>query len=61
MTILDTSTPTGDQAPLERVLRFGRAVGGNSIAGPLGALALAMIFFSFQSSQFLQGWRSARR
>jgi fructose transport system permease protein len=55
MTILDTSTPTGDQAPLERVLRFGRAVGGNSIAGPLGALALAMIFFSFQSSQFLQG------
>jgi fructose transport system permease protein len=55
MTTLDTSTPTGDQAPLERVLRVGRAVGGNSIAGPLGALALAMIFFSFQSSQFLQG------
>jgi fructose transport system permease protein len=55
MTTLDTSTPTGDQAPLERVLRLGRAVGGNSIAGPLGALALAMIFFSFQSSQFLQG------
>jgi fructose transport system permease protein len=55
MNTLDTSTPTGDQAPLERVLRLGRAVGGNSIAGPLGALALAMIFFSFQSSQFLQG------
>jgi fructose transport system permease protein len=49
------STSPGDKAPLERVLHFGRAVAGNSIAGPLGALALAMIFFSTQSGRFLQG------
>jgi fructose transport system permease protein len=49
-----TSTSRGN-APLERVLRAGRAIAGNSIAGPLGALALAMIFFSTQSDQFLQG------
>jgi fructose transport system permease protein len=56
MTTLEmgATTDRGD-APLERLLRFGRAAGGNPIAGPLGALALAMIFFSFQSDQFLQG------
>lgn len=56
MTTLELNTATGrGNGPLERVLHAGRAVGGNPIAGPLGALALAMIFFSFQSDQFLQG------
>src|SRR5882724_4894586 len=48
------TTDRGNPA-LERLLQFGRAAVGNPIAGPLGALALAMIFFSLQSGQFLQG------
>src|SRR3979411_2948192 len=49
------TTPDMSNAPFDRVLKAGRAVAGNSIAGPRGALALAMIFFSLQSDQFLQG------
>jgi fructose transport system permease protein len=46
---------TANHAPLERALNAGRAVAGYSVAGPLGALLLAMLFFSLQSDQFLQG------
>src|SRR6195256_4952877 len=56
MATLEMRTATdGVNAPLERVLQAGRAVAGYPIAGPVGALLLAMVFFSFQSSQFLQG------
>jgi fructose transport system permease protein len=56
MTTLESGATTHrGNDPLERLLQFGRAAVGNPIAGPLGALALAMIFFSFQSNQFLQG------
>src|SRR4051812_28285401 len=59
MTTLETHTSSEGgsrrQAPLERVVHLARAVAGYSVAGPLGALVLAMIFFSFQSDQFLQG------
>jgi len=55
-TTLNTATTTdGGNAPLERVLHAVRAVAGYSVAGPLGALLLAIVFFSFESSQFLQG------
>ncbi|MDQ1454642.1 MAG: fructose transport system permease protein [Actinomycetota bacterium] len=56
MSILKSGATTdrGNRA-LERLPQFGRAAVGNPIAGPLGALALAMIFFSLQSGQFLQG------
>src|ERR1700704_324513 len=46
---------TPPQAQFARVLQAGRAVAGYSVAGPLGALLLAMVFFSFESSQFLKG------
>jgi fructose transport system permease protein len=53
---LETTTATGrGNAPLERVVHAGRAAASYPIAGPLGALLLAMAFFSFESSQFLQG------
>lgn len=56
MTTLESGATTDrSNGALERVTQFGRAAVGNPIAGPLGALALAMIFFSFQSDQFLQG------
>ncbi|MDX6599209.1 MAG: fructose transport system permease protein [Gaiellales bacterium] len=47
-----TAAPT---APYARVLSGGRAALGFSITGPLLALALAMVFFSLKSGQFLQG------
>ena len=51
---MDTKADRGN-APLERVLQAGRAVAGYSVAGPLGALLLAMVFFTFESDQFLKG------
>src|SRR3979490_1081846 len=41
--------------PFSRVWPVLRAAAGVSIAGPLVALALAMLFFSLQSPPFLQG------
>jgi fructose transport system permease protein len=41
--------------PLSRVLQAGRAVAGYSVAGPFAALILAMLFFTLESGQFLQG------
>src|SRR6195256_4316473 len=56
MATLEMRTATdGVNAPLERVLQAGRAVAGYPIAGPVGALLLAMVFFSLESGQFLQG------
>jgi fructose transport system permease protein len=46
---------TAPRPPLGRVWQAGRAVAGYSIAGPVAALALAMLFFSLESGQFLQG------
>src|SRR5437879_1661650 len=56
MTALEIPAST-DRAttPLARALQAGRAVAGYSVAGPVAALVLAMLFFSLQSSQFLQG------
>ncbi len=47
-----TPVPLG---PLSRAWPALRAAAGVSIAGPLVALALAMVFFSLESGQFLQG------
>jgi fructose transport system permease protein len=53
---LEIRTDTdGSAAPLARVAHAGRALAGYSVAGPVGALLLAILFFSTQSSQFLQG------
>jgi fructose transport system permease protein len=50
----DAPTPVSS-APGAHVLRAARSVAGFSTAGPLAALALAMVFFSLRSDQFLQG------
>ncbi len=54
MTRTDTPTPA-QPAAFARALHGARAAAGLSTAGPLIALALAMVFFSFKSNQFLQG------
>jgi fructose transport system permease protein len=56
MTTLEISTgPEHNRSPLERVWSASRAIAGYSVAGPLAALALAMLFFTLESSQFLRG------
>jgi fructose transport system permease protein len=56
MTALEIRTNTeGSAAPFARLVQAGRALAGYSVAGPVGALLLAMLFFTTQSSQFLQG------
>ena len=54
MTRTDAPTPA-QPAAFARALHSARAVAGLSTAGPLIALALAIVFFSFKSDQFLQG------
>jgi fructose transport system permease protein len=54
MTSTSTDAPTPAPAPA-RALAAARAVAGFSTAGPLAALALAVVFFSLKSDQFLQG------
>src|SRR3981081_2008074 len=60
MTTTEAATSQGGattvpQDPLARALSAARSVVGFSTTGPLVALALAMIFFSLKSGQFLQG------
>jgi fructose transport system permease protein len=53
-----TSTEGGTappRRPLGRALQIARSVAGYSIVGPLAALALAMLYFSLESDQFLKG------
>jgi fructose transport system permease protein len=51
MTTTDTPTPSVSS----RLLPVARSIAGFSTAGPLAALALAIVFFSLKSGQFLQG------
>src|SRR6266446_5053699 len=53
MTATQLSSPISSAAA--RVGRGARRLAGLSTIGPLGALALAMVFFSLESGQFLQG------
>jgi fructose transport system permease protein len=56
MTALEIPASTDrTTTPLARALQAGRAVAGYSVAGPVAALVLAMLFFTLESGQFLQG------
>ena len=60
MTITEAATTTDGHTaaptdPFARALSGARTALGFSITGPLIALALAMVFFSLKSGQFLQG------
>jgi fructose transport system permease protein len=50
-----TEAPTPVPPGLARAVTTLRSVAGLSTAGPLVALALAMVFFSLESGQFLKG------
>jgi fructose transport system permease protein len=55
VTATDTTPPPPSPVAWSQARRVVRSVAGFSTAGPLGALALAMLFFSLKSDQFLQG------
>jgi fructose transport system permease protein len=55
VTATDTTPPPPSPVAWSQAQRVVRSVAGFSTAGPLAALALAMLFFSLKSDQFLQG------
>jgi fructose transport system permease protein len=55
VTATDTTPPPPSPVAWSQAQRVVRAIAGFSTAGPLAALALAMLFFSLKSGQFLQG------
>ncbi len=54
MTTTELPTPLSSSAA-SRAIGVARSLAGLSTIGPLGALGLAMAFFSLKSGQFLQG------
>ena len=50
-----SAAPTPISSLLARLLPVARSIPGLSTIGPLGALILAMVFFSLESDQFLKG------
>jgi fructose transport system permease protein len=55
VTATDTTPSPPSPVAWSQAQRVVRAIAGFSTAGPLAALALAMLFFSLKSGQFLKG------